>query len=705
MKYRMITLVVLATLSACDKTSWNNPHKAKEADANIVYSSFSESPKTLDPVKSYSSDEIRFNAQIYEPLLQYDYFARPYQLEPLIATQMPQVTYQDKEYNDLPANAATKDIVYSVYEITIKPGVNFQPHPAFARGADGRLLYQNLTQKDLKKIHHLRDFKQTGTRELTVDDYIYEIKRLAIPQLNSPIYGLMSGYIDGLDDLHKHLVEANKANIPFLDVRKFELDGVKKIDDYHFQIRIKGKYPQFLYWLAMSFFAPIPWEVDQFYFQPGMKERHMVLGWQPVGTGPYMLVENNPNKEMVMVKNPNFRGVQFPSDGSAQDKQDGYMLEENKNIPLVDEFNYSLEKETIPRWTKFLQGYYDNSAISSDSFDQAIQVDADGNPDLTPELKNKGIYLQTVISPTIFYMGFNMLDPVVGGDTEQARKLRQAISIAVDYKEYISIFLNGRGIPAQGPIPPGIFGFDDAPNPVINQSLAHAKELLIEAGYPGGINAQTGKPLVLNYDVTASSGPDDKARFDWMRKQFSKLGIQLNVRATHYNRFQEKMRTGSAQIFSWGWHADYPDAENFLFLLYGPNGKIKKGGENAANYSNPQFDQLFTQMKSMDNNDERKALIAKMIHIVQNDAPWVWGVNPKDFVLSHQWVRPTKPNGIANNLAKYMSVDPNLRAKLRAKWNKPVRWPLYLLVLLVVVIVVPVVMSYSRRQRRAIKSK
>ncbi len=58
-------------------------------------------------------------------------------------------------------------------------------------------------------------------------------------------------------------------------------------------------------------------------------------------------------------------------------------------------------------------------------------------------------------------MAFNMLDPVVGGYSNEAKKLRQAISIAQSEEEYISIFLNGRGVVAQSPIPPEIFGHLD----------------------------------------------------------------------------------------------------------------------------------------------------------------------------------------------------------------------------------------------------
>ena len=110
---------------------------------------------------------------------------------------------------------------------------------------------------------------------------------------------------------------------------------------------------------------------------------------------------------------------------------------------------------------------------------------------------------------------------------------------------------------------------------------------------------------MLYFDVTAR-GAEDKSSLDWMRKQFQKLNIQLVVRSTDYNRFQDKIRKGNAQIFEWGWNADYPDPENFLFLLHGPQQKVGNEGENASNYSNPEYNRLFDQMKNMENGPERQ---------------------------------------------------------------------------------------------------
>jgi ABC-type transport system substrate-binding protein len=121
----------------------------------------------------------------------------------------------------------------------------------------------------------------------------------------------------------------------------------------------------------------------------------------------------------------------------------------------------------------------------------------------------------------------------------------------------------------------------------VRRPIADAKRLMTEAGYPNGRDAKTGLPLVLNYDFYAAPTPGNKAEIDWVVRQFAKIDIQLEVRATNNNQFQDKVRKGKYQVFWLGWLADYPDAENFLFLLYGPAGKDQYDGENTSNFENP----------------------------------------------------------------------------------------------------------------------
>jgi oligopeptide transport system substrate-binding protein len=707
---KILTILCFLLLSHATAAPSNFPHKVV-ATTKTIYSSFSEAPKTLDPARAYSADEADILGQIIEPVMQYDYFKRPFTLIPLTATKMPEAKYYDMQHHQLADNTDPTKIAYTAYTVNLRTDINYAPHPAFAKNAQGQYLYLNLTKDFIASHPSLHSFPKTGTRKLTANDYVYQIKRIADPKLYSPIYGIMKNYIIGLDTLNAAIKKAEQEDT-FVNLNNFKLSGVTVTDDHTYTITIKGYYPQFIYWLAMSFFGPTPWEVDKFYAQPGMQENNLTFNWQPVGTGPFMLYENNPNKEMILERNPYFHHELFPQSNDPQDIAEGYNKNSGKQLPLIDKLVLSLDKENIPRWNKFLQGYYDRSSISADSFDQTISIDQNGKIVLTPEMQAKGIHLSITTTPSIFYIGFNMLDPVVGGLSPSKIKLRQAIAIALDYEEYIQIFMNGRGVVAQSPIPPGIFGHlegQDGINPYLynwhnnkaeRKSIAFAKQLLAEAGYPNGINPQTKQALILNYDVTGSSGPDDKARFDWMRKQFNKLGIKLNIRATLYNRFQETVRTGKAQIFSWGWNADYPDPENFLFLLYSNNSKASHNGENAANYANPKFDKLFNEIKDMPNSPARLEKIKQAIDIVRHDTPWVFGLHPVSFTLSHQWIDPIKPHAIAGNLLKYKNADPKLRSAMQQQWNKPEYAIILFLIALLILLAIPLFISYINKQRR-----
>ena len=722
----------------------NDPYPLHERGANILYTAFTERPKHLDPVQSYSEDEATFLYQIVEPPLQYHYLKRPYVLEPATADGMPRLRRLDAAGRELPASADPARVASTVVEVRIRPGILYQPYPASATPDTGEPRYLGLSATDLRGVRGLGDFAETGTRELVAADYVYQIKRLAHPRLHSPIFELMAEYLPGLKVLQQALqaalddrgADGARADVPqqgatspragdppgWLDLDRFALPGVEVVDRHTYRITLKGAYPQFLYWLSMPFFSPVPREADRFFAQPGMAERNLTLDWWPLGTGPYMLVENNPNARMVLARNPNYRGDAYPCEGEGGaeggDARAGLLADCGKPMPFIDKVVFSREREGIPYWNKFLQGYYDASGVSSDNFDQAVTLTSQGEVSLSEDMEAKGIRLLTSVSPSIFYLGFNMLDPLVGGgpskaEQERARKLRQAISIALDMEEFVSIFLNGRGLPGMSPLPPGIFGAregraginpvvytwegsDEAGRPV-RRGVDEARRLLAEAGWPNGRNAQSGEPLVINLDTTPG-GLGDKARSDWLAKKFRDLGVQFVVRPTDFNRFQDQVRQGNAQLFFFAWNADYPDLENLLFLLHGPQGKVKFNGQNAANYSNPEYDALFERMKSMPDSPERQRIIDRMVAILQHDAPWIFAFHPMAYSLQHGWVLNRKTGAMVRNTMKYQRLDIARREAARADWNRPVLWPLALVALLLAAIVAPAVIHWRRRE-------
>jgi ABC-type transport system substrate-binding protein len=589
---------IVLVLSGCN----NNPLPDDVAASNTLVSAFTEkSPRHLDPTASYWNNETPYTYQIYEPPYGYHYLKRPYTLVPKAAVDVAAPRFVDKDGKPLPADAPGELVAESIYDVRIKPGILYQPHPAFARDGAGKHVYHGphgLKPSEIGQRRSPLDFEQQGTRELVAEDYVYALKRHATTRITTPIYGIFSEYVLGLKE-YGELVKLEDAKLrkgldptvldkPFLDFRQWPLAGATAPEKDLLRIRVKGKYPQWNYWMAMTFLAPVPWEADAFYAQPGMAQAGLSLDAWPVGTGPYMMSEYVQDRRHVMVKNPNYRGEPYPCEGMPEDKADGLLADCGKTMPFIDKLVFTIEKESVPLKSKFRQGFYDVPEIERTDHGVEYLVDMEDSAAVKKEYTEKGFKLPKLVDLSSWFLGFNMLDPVIGtGDTpeQQAknRKLRQALSIAIDWEEFTRIFPKKGGETAMGPLPAGLFGSrhgtPEGHNPVTHRVLdgkvqrrpiEDAKALIAAAGYPGGRNATTGQPLVLNYDFYGTPTPERKAEFDWMIKQFAKLGVQLEVRATDNNQFQDKVRKGKHQIYWSGWLADYPDAENFLFLLYGP---------------------------------------------------------------------------------------------------------------------------------------
>ncbi|HET9644912.1 MAG TPA: ABC transporter substrate-binding protein [Burkholderiaceae bacterium] len=697
----LFAIVLAALLAACNNSPW--PKGAEKT--NTIFSAMVEStPRHLDPTASYWSNDTLVTYQVYEPLYGYHYLKRPFELIPKTAQQVVAPIYLDKEGRRLPDDAAPEAIAESVYDVPIKPGILFQPHPAFARDEAGHYRYHHMKPGELGKRGSPMDFQYMGTRELVAEDFVYAIKRHATTRITTPIFGVFSEYVIGLKEFGE-LVKREDAKLrqgldpasldkPFLDFRRWPLAGATAPDKHLLRIRIKGKYPQWKYWMQMTFLAPVPWEADAFYAQPGMAERGMSLDTWPVGTGPFMVTDYRKDRRIVMERNPNYRGEPYPCEGSEEDRRRGLLADCGKKMPFVDRIVSTVEREGTPLRNKFRDGYYDIEVFERTDTGKSYLVEMMDSDDVRADYERKGFNFPQDTDVNSYIIGFNMIDPVLGwGDMperrERNRKLRQAIAIAIDWEEYSKVFPKKAGTTAMSPLPPGIYGSREGTpegvNPFthrvvdgkyVRRPIEDAKRLMVEAGYPDGRDAKTGAPLVLNYDFYAPPTPERKPEIDWVVRQFAKIDIQLEVRATDNNQFQDKVRKGKHQVFWLGWNADYPDAENFLFLLYGPNAKSVSDGENTANYQNPEYDRLFTQLKTLDDGPQKQAVIDKMVRTAQEDAPWSMGFFPFASAAVQSWVSNSKPAILIRDHGRHLRVDTSLRASRLAEWNRPVWWPL-----------------------------
>jgi ABC-type transport system substrate-binding protein len=716
--------LMLAAMAGCS----NSPHADGAETTNTLFSAFAErSPRYLDPTASYSNNETPITFQVYEPLYGYHYLKRPYTLIPKLATEIVAPRYLDKAGKTLPDDAPGELIAESVYDIPIKRGVKYAPHPAFAVDESGKHRYHGMLPGELGERRSPLQFEHQGTREVVAEDFVYALKRHATTRIQAPVYATFSEYVLDLKDygaairaedkMLRAQLDPAELDKPFLDFRKFPLAGATALDSHTLRIRLHGKYPQWKYWLAMPFTAPIPWEADKFYAQPGMARNGLTLNVWPVGSGPYMLVDYVQDRRHVLKRNPHFRGEPYPCDGMPEDKGLGLLDDCGKPMPFIDTLVFTAEKEPVPLKAKFVQGYFDVPEIERTEYGVEYALDMADSARVNREYTARGFKLPRTVDISNWYVGFNWLDPVVGkGATpeQQAknRKLRQALSIAIDWEEYSRIFPRKGGEAAMGPLPGGLFGSRhgtvEGVNPVthrvldgkiVRRPLDDAKRLLAEAGYPNGRDAVSGKPLVLNYDYQRVPTPEIKSELDWMTKQYAKLGVQLEIRATDYNQFQDKMRKGKQQIFFWGWLADYPDAENFLFLLYGPNSKAKVDGENTANYENPEFDARYKMLQLMDDGPAKQKVIDEMVAQVQQDAVWSFGYFPFASGAYQSWLYNGKPSIMIRDMAKYYRIDPAQRAARQAQWNAPVWWPPLLLAALTILLFALGWRAFRRRER------
>jgi oligopeptide transport system substrate-binding protein len=707
--------LLVSTLLGCGDKVWNNPNTPGIEGESTYYSLIAVTPpKHLDPAMSNATDESLFIQQIYEQPLGYHFLKRPYQLVPLALASMPTFEHFDRKWNPVPRGS--DKISYTRYTLTLRDDLNFQPHPAFARTADGLPLYLFDSARDSKNYATIPDFPETGSRRVTPEDFIYGIKRLADPRNKSPMLSFMGQYIIGFREFTYRLTDM-KERPHWLNLDNVPMKGLEVLDDRRFTITIHDEYPQFLYWMAMHFFSPVPMEADRFYHNPGFKQKNLTLDWWPVGTGAYMMVKNDPNNEIVLARNPNYREDFFPAEGAAGDLEAGRLKDAGKRLPFIDRARYRLEKEPLPMWTKFLQGYYDRSGEvhgeTRNYFDQAF-VGGPAGVELSQEMKEHNLTISQDVKPAVYYYGFNMRDPVVGGYTDKKRKLRQALSIAWDMEEYGSIFYNGLSIPAHSPVPPGIPGALDGEagfNPYVydwvdgaaqRKSMEYARQLMREAGYPNGRDSDTGKPLRLYLDVQSQALKNPQ--MNWIVRQYQKLGVQIEFRSADWNRTREKLMTGNTQIFSHGWLADYPDPENFLFLMYGPESPLdcQCDGVNNSNYDNTEYDALFRRMRLMDPGPEREAVVAQMVELWRRDAVWMNGFHPLEYYLNNEWVHNTRRHGISKRTLKYVRIEDELRASRQQQWNPPVVWPLIIAVCVVLVLILPGITAYRRRQRATV---
>jgi ABC-type transport system substrate-binding protein len=474
-------------------------------------------------------------------------------------------------------------------------------------------------------------------RRVTAHDVIFSFLRIADARLYSPVFWMFRGKIKGIDDFR----EATSLLKPG-DYSLYEkgIPGLRVIDDRTFVIQLNDPDPRFLFSLAIPYSSIVSGQAVKFYGE--------AIAGHPVGSGPFRLDKWIRDYRITLSRNPDYRTELFLRAESPADR--------TRTLPLLDKIVCYQIKQPISAWLMFLQGGLDMSALDKDNLDAVIGEDRQ----LVPALAKRDIKLLPVPSFEIRYVGFNFTDPLLAENLN----LRKAISLAYDTKARVKHF-NYQLLPAQGPVPPGVDGYDsDFKNTYCSYDLEKAKELMRLAGYPGGIDPKTGEPLTLTFDLSGNTAVYRQLA-ELMERDMKQIGIRITPSLNSQPRFFQKLRQGKFQLFLLSWVGDYPDAENFLQLFYGKNA----GSCNRVFFRDPVFDSMFEKIIPMPESAERTVLYKKMIEYVAGQCPWIFESIPMTFQLNHSWLENYQPHDFAFNQWKYLSIDTAKRTEMKKSFR------------------------------------
>jgi len=558
---------------------------------------------SFDPAFASDAASDSVIANVYDAMLDYDYLARPVKLVPRALEALPVVEDNGR-----------------TYLCRVRKGIFFTPDAAF----------------------------KGKPRELTAADFAYSFKRILDPAVKSPWLWLLEGKLEGGDEARAKAAQTGRFDYDA------PLAGLTLVDRYTLKIRLTAPDLRFPYVLAVPNMSAMAREAVESYGAD--------IGAHPVGTGPFMLGEYKRSAKIVLVANPDFRAMTYVPSGPlpAESKAVADALK-GKLIPQVGRIEITVVEEGQARWLGFLNGEFDFLDILPVDFtDEALD-----NGKLKPALAARGIVHDVLLRPNTWWTYYNMKDPIVGGYTPEKIALRRAIGMAFDNAESIRVLYHGRAVPANGPIPPDIAGYD--PRLKTEAQLydpATARALLDRFGYKdrdgdGYREQPDGKPLVLERWST----PNSVARQgdELWKKNMDAIGLRIVFKKDRLPELRKMARQGKIPMRADGWNGDYPDAENFMQLLYGPNA----GQENQAQFDLPDFNRLYEQARTLPDSPERTRLFDRMTQLVLAYAPWRMTYHLLEDSVRHSWVRTYVPHPIRSQVWMYVDVDSAARTPVK----------------------------------------
>ncbi len=596
----LVFLAIAANSStgAASEASASSPSSTYRADPNkVLRYAFQVAETGFDPVQTSDVYSSNVASLIIETPLTYDFLARPLKLKPNLLEAMPEVSPDG-----------------TVYTLKFRKGIYFASDPAFG----GK------------------------PRELTAADYAYSLKRVYDNKTKSPNLYLVDRKIAGMEALKQRQRETGKFDYDM------PCEGLVVLDRYTLRIKLNQPDFIFMYMLASTnVSSTVAREVVERYGDDIMAH--------PVGTGPYKLDFWKRSSKIVLAANPEFREMFWDAEPADDDKagQETKRRLQGKRIPMIGKIEIFIVEETQPRWLAFLNEEHDFMERVPEEFAASVLP----NNELALPYKKRGIQLNRQKNLEVAYAYFAMEHPVVGGYTPEKVALRRAISLGFNIGEQVGVVLRGQATPAESPVGPGAYGFDeDFRSTASEYDPARARALLDLYGYldrdgDGYRENPDGTPLIIEQSSTPT-GLDRQYDEVW-KKSMDAIGIKIRFPKAQWPDLLKESRAGKLMSWRLAWSPNYPDAEAFFVMLYGPNA----GQANHARFKNADFDRLYEKSSTLPPGPERLAMYREMKRIALVQAPWRLLMHRTYNDVSQPWVVGYKRHPVLRSVWAYLDID------------------------------------------------
>ncbi|MDF3079006.1 MAG: ABC-type dipeptide transport system, periplasmic component [Sphingobacteriaceae bacterium] len=398
-------------------------------------------------------------------------------------------------------------------------------------------------------------------RRCVASDFVYSFRRIIDPKIASSGGWIFNGKVSGMD--------------------AFEAPN-----DSTFVVKLLNPFPPLLSMLTAQYCSVVPHEVADHY---GKDFRS-----HPIGTGPFKFKYWKEGEILVLLKNEKY-----------------WEMDGDQRLPYLDAIKATFISDKQTAFMEFVKKKLDFFNSLDGSYRDDILTKSG-----KPTRKYKGKF-QMIIAPYLNteYLGM-LVDTnlaIVKSSPTRDKRIRQAISYAIDRRRLVKYLRNSVGTPGHaGFIPRGMPGFSATEVKGYEYNPEKAKKLLAEAGYPNGKNMP---PITLQTSTTY------KDLIEFVQGELNSVGIRCVVEVNQSTSLRDLIAKNSVNFFRGSWIADYPDGENYLSVFYSKN--YVPIGPNYTSFKNAKFDRLFEASYYEPDNEKRYAMYRQMDNLVMEEAPVV----------------------------------------------------------------------------------